>query len=113
VPVRAPRDDEPLRPARSERPDSVAAFEVGTPRLRGSRVDAPISDRSRDEQLDVEREVRQPSGPRSLLHLVDDLETDALDQVDGPCADFWYVEEGKIKQFDCYVSCMTRRWIAR
>ena len=25
-------------------------------------------------------------------------------KLDIPCADFWYVEEGKIKQFDCYVS---------
>ena len=24
--------------------------------------------------------------------------------LDIPCADFWYVEDGKIKQFDCYVS---------
>jgi ketosteroid isomerase-like protein len=25
-------------------------------------------------------------------------------KLDIPCADFWYVEDGKIKQFDCYVS---------
>jgi ketosteroid isomerase-like protein len=25
-------------------------------------------------------------------------------KLDIPCADFWYVEEGKIKQFDCHVS---------
>lgn len=25
-------------------------------------------------------------------------------KLDIPCADFWYVEEGKIKKFDCYVS---------
>jgi hypothetical protein len=25
-------------------------------------------------------------------------------KLDIPCADVWYVEEGKIKQFDCYVS---------
>jgi ketosteroid isomerase-like protein len=25
-------------------------------------------------------------------------------KLDIPCADFWYVENGKIKQFDCYVS---------
>jgi hypothetical protein len=25
-------------------------------------------------------------------------------KLDIPCADFWYVEKGKIKQFDCYVS---------
>jgi ketosteroid isomerase-like protein len=25
-------------------------------------------------------------------------------KLDVPCADFWYVENGKIKQFDCYMS---------
>ena len=25
-------------------------------------------------------------------------------KLDIPCADFWYVQDGKIKQFDCYVS---------
>src|SRR5215470_10820510 len=25
-------------------------------------------------------------------------------KLDVPCADFWYVEDGKIKEFNCYVS---------
>ena len=28
-------------------------------------------------------------------------------KVDGPCADFWYLRDGKIEMFDCYVMTST------
>ena len=28
-------------------------------------------------------------------------------KVDGPCADFWYLRDGKIEMFDCYVMVST------
>ena len=30
-------------------------------------------------------------------------------QVDGPCADFWYLRDGKIERFDCYIMFDTMR----
>ena len=30
-------------------------------------------------------------------------------KVDGPCADFWYLRDGKIKTFDCYIMFDTMR----
>ena len=30
-------------------------------------------------------------------------------KVDGPCADFWYLREGKIERFDCYIMLDTMR----
>jgi hypothetical protein len=30
-------------------------------------------------------------------------------KVDGPCADFWYLREGKIERFDCYIMVNTMR----
>jgi hypothetical protein len=29
--------------------------------------------------------------------------------VDGPCADFWYLRDGKIERFDCYIMLDTMR----
>jgi hypothetical protein len=28
-------------------------------------------------------------------------------KVDGPCADFWYLRDGKIERFDCYIMLTT------
>ncbi len=28
---------------------------------------------------------------------------------DGPCADFWYLRDGKIEMFDCYIMLSTMR----
>jgi len=30
-------------------------------------------------------------------------------KVDGPCADFWYLRDGKIERFDCYIMFDTMR----
>jgi ketosteroid isomerase-like protein len=30
-------------------------------------------------------------------------------KVDGPCADFWYLRDGKIEMFDCYIMFSTMR----
>ena len=30
-------------------------------------------------------------------------------KVDGPCADFWYLRDGKIARFDCYIMFSTTR----
>jgi ketosteroid isomerase-like protein len=30
-------------------------------------------------------------------------------KVDGPCADFWYLRDGKIERFDCYIMLDTMR----
>ena len=30
-------------------------------------------------------------------------------KVDGPCADFWYLRDGKIERFDCYIMLSTMR----
>ena len=30
-------------------------------------------------------------------------------KVDGPCADFWYLRDGKIEMFDCYIMLSTMR----
>jgi ketosteroid isomerase-like protein len=30
-------------------------------------------------------------------------------KVDGPCADFWYLRDGKIEMFDCYIMVSTIR----
>jgi ketosteroid isomerase-like protein len=30
-------------------------------------------------------------------------------KVDGPCADFWYLRDGKIERFDCYLMLDTMR----
>jgi len=30
-------------------------------------------------------------------------------KVDGPCADFWYLRDGKIERFDCYIMVDTMR----
>jgi len=30
-------------------------------------------------------------------------------KVDGPCADFWYLRDGKIERFDCYIMLDTIR----
>ena len=30
-------------------------------------------------------------------------------KVDGPCADFWYLRDGKIERFDCYMMLDTMR----
>ena len=30
-------------------------------------------------------------------------------KVDGPCADFWYLRDGKIEWFDCYIMFDTMR----
>jgi hypothetical protein len=30
-------------------------------------------------------------------------------KVDGPCADFWYLRDGKIVRFDCYIMFDTMR----
>ena len=30
-------------------------------------------------------------------------------KVDGPCADFWYLRDGKIEMFDCYIMLDTLR----
>jgi hypothetical protein len=29
--------------------------------------------------------------------------------VDGPCADFWYLRDGKIEMFNCYIMLDTMR----
>ena len=30
-------------------------------------------------------------------------------KVDGPCADFWYLRDGKIEMFNCYIMLSTMR----
>lgn len=30
-------------------------------------------------------------------------------KVDGPCANFWYLRDGKIERFDCYIMFSTMR----
>jgi ketosteroid isomerase-like protein len=30
-------------------------------------------------------------------------------RVDGPCADFWYLRDGKIERFDCYIMLSSMR----
>jgi len=30
-------------------------------------------------------------------------------KVDGPCADLWYLRDGKIQMFDCYIMLSTMR----